>query len=201
MSDKADKPKHTVRNIILGVIGLIVVLAIIGAITSSSNPTVTTTPTSSTQSSTASNSNSSSTPAPSNAKVGDTINIGGSSGLAVALVKIFDPAQGADQYTTADAGKRFVAVELKITNNGTSSYNDDANNNATLIGSDNQSYTSDLNNVSECTNFSNGQYTLAAGESSTGCVTYQLPNGVNTTKIQFQTNSGMSGNTGEWTVQ
>ena len=94
------------------------------------------------------------------------------------LLKITDPAQGADQYTTADAGKRFVAASLKIMNSGTSSYQDDANNNITLIGSDNQSYTFDSSTVSGCTNFSNGQYTLAAGESATGCVVFQVPNGV-----------------------
>lgn len=125
----------------------------------------------------------------------------GSTGLAVTLVKIFDPAHSTSSYITPDAGKRFVAVDLKITNNGTSSYNDDANNNLTLIGSDNQSYTSSLYDVSDCTNFSHGEYTLAAGESATGCVTYQLPNGITAAKIQFQTNSGMSGDTGEWTVQ
>jgi hypothetical protein len=197
MADNADKSKHTVRNIVLGVILLIIILGIIGAMTSKSNPTVTTTPTSNT----ASSSNTASNPAPSTAKVGDTINIGGSKGIAITLLKITDPAQGADQYTTADAGKRFVAANVKIVNNGTSSYQDDANNNITLIGSDNQSYTSDLNSVSGCTDFSNGQYTLAAGESATGCVVFQVPNGVTTAKIQFQTNSGMSGDTGEWTVQ
>lgn len=201
MTDNANKPKHTVRNIILGVIGLIVVLATIGAMTNKSSPTVTTTPTSNTQNSTANSSNSSSKPAATNAKVGDAINIGGDKGLAVTLLKITDPAQGADQYTTADAGKRFVAASVKIMNNGTSSYQDDANNDLTLIGSDNQSYTSDLNSVSGCTDFSNGQYTLAAGESATGCVVFQVPNGVSAAKVQFQTNSGMSGDTGEWAVQ
>ena len=202
MNDSTGKPKskHTGLKIIGGIIGLVVLISIIAA-ASSGNSSVTTTPTSSTQSSTNSSSQPSTSSTKPTAKVGDTINIGGSKGLAVTLLKITDPAQGADQYTTADAGKRFVATSLKIMNNGTSSYQDDANNNITLIGSDNQSYTTDISSVSGCTNFSNGQYTLAAGEGATGCVVFQIPNGVTTAKIQFQTNSGMSGDTGEWTVQ
>ena len=200
MDDNAVKPKskHTGLKIIGGIIGLIILISIIAA-ASSSNSSVTTTPTNSTQSTTSSSQPSTSNTKPT-ANVGDTINIGGSKGLAVTLLKITGPAQGADTYTTADAGKRFVAVSIKIVNNGTSSYQDDANNNVTLIGSDNQSYTFDINSVSGCTNFSNGQYTLAADESATGCVVFQVPNGVNTAKIQFQTNEG-SGDTGEWTVQ
>jgi Domain of unknown function (DUF4352) len=200
MNDNTGKPKskHTGLKIIGGIIGLIVLISIIAAASSSNNPTVTTTASSNNSSNTAS---SSTKPAPTTAKVGDTINIGGNQGLAVTLLKITDPAQGADQYTTADAGKRFIAVSVKIINNGTSSFQDDANSNITLIGSDNQSYTFDSSNVSGCTNFSYGTYTLATGASATGCVVFQVPNGVSTSKIQFQTRGGYSGDTGEWTVQ
>jgi cytoskeletal protein RodZ len=197
MPERQDKPKHTISKVIGGIIGLIILITIVTSATRSNPPTVTTTNSNSTNTS---NNPSSPTPAPSTAKVGDTINIGGSKGLAVTLQQIIDPAQGADQYTTPDAGKRFVAVDVKIVNNGTASYQDDANSNITLIGSDNQSYTFDANNVSECTNFNEGQYTLAAGESATGCVVFQMPDGINTAKIQFQTQNGLSSSTGEWTV-
>ncbi len=177
---------------VLIVIGVFIVLGAIGA--SNGTSTNSNTNNSSLQPSTSSKTNTI-------AKVGDTINIGGSKGLAVTLLKITDPAQGSNQYMTADVGERFVAASVKIMNNETSSYQDDANNNITLIGSDNQSYTAYISEVSGCTNFRNGHYTLAAGESATGCVVFQVPNTVKTVKIQFQTGSGTSGDTGEWTVQ
>lgn len=131
------------------------------------------------------------------AKVGDTLELGGSSGLAVTLVKVIDPATGADQFTTPDAGKRFVAVDVKIANKGTSAYQDDANSDVSLIGTDGQAYTVDFSNVAQCTNFNDGDYTLAGGESITGCVVFQLPTGISTSKVQFQDSSD---DTGEWDI-
>lgn len=138
--------------------------------------------------------------APPVAHVGSLIDVGGGHGLGITLTQVIDPAQGADQFTTPDSGKRFVAVDLSIKNNGHSTYSDDANNDTSLIGSDNQSYTPDFDSVSECTNFDNGQITLAAGESVTGCVVFQLPTGVTAAKVQYTPDSGFSGSTGEWQV-
>ena len=196
-----DKPKHVGRKVIGGIVGLILLIVIITSVGSSPkatvNTTAVTTKTSSTSS--ASSSTSGAKAVATVAKVGDTLNIGGSKGLAVTLQQIVDPASGADQYTTPDAGKRFIAVEVKIVNNGSGAYNDDANSDVTLIGSDNQSYTADFDDVSECTNFNDGSYTLAAGESATGCVVFEVPDAITAAKVQFQTVSGDE-STGEWTV-
>lgn len=185
--------KHKLLTAILTIVVLIIICVAISSGGKSSNTTVTTT--ASSKSSGTSNKSSS----PAAAKVGSTINVGGSKGLGVTLKQIIDPASGADQYTTADAGKRFVAADLTIVNNGTSSYTDDANSDVTLIGSDNQTYTADFDSVSECTNFNSGQYTLAAGQSTTGCVVFQVPDSVTTSKIEFQVQSGLNTETGEWT--
>lgn len=184
------------RHKVLTVFAGIVILIIIAVIANGGNKTtVTTTATTTNKASSSKSSSSTAT-----AHVGATENIGGSKGYAVTLQQVIDPASGADQYTTPDAGKRFVAVELKIVNNGTASINDDANNDVTIIGSDNQSYTDDYNSVSECTDFSNGSFTLAPGESTTGCVNFQLPDAITTSKVQFTPSSGFSGSTGEWLV-
>jgi len=189
--------RHKVLSVFGGIVVLIIIISV--AVSNGSKPTVTTTAVASTSKTSSISSKSSST-ASTTAHVGSTVDIGGSKGLAVTLTQVIDPATGSDQYTSADAGKRFVAAEVKIVNNGTAAFSDDANSDMTLIGSDNQSYTADFDTVSECTNFNSGQYTLAPGESSTGCVVFQVPNGVNTAKIQFQTQSGLSQSTGEWLV-
>jgi hypothetical protein len=182
----------------IGCLGIIVVLIVVGIIAAANgskggNTSVTTTPASTSSTTTKSTTNAT-------AHVGSTLDIGGSSGLAIDLQQVIDPAQGADQFTTPDAGKRFVATLFQITDKGTGAYTDDANSNVTLIGSDNQSYTADFNSVSECTNFSSGQYTLASGESATGCVIFQLPDAIKPAKVQFQTESGFLGDTGEWLI-
>ncbi len=200
MMNKQDKGFFR-RHKILTVLGGIVVLSIIAvAVNGGSKPTVNTTATTANTSKTSSSSSKSSSTASTTAHVGATVDVGGSKGLAVTLNQVIDPASGADQYTTPDAGNRFVAVDVKIVNNGTAAFSDDANSDVTLIGTDNQSYTADFDDVSECTNFNEGQYTLAPGESATGCVVFQVPDAVNTAKVQFQTQSGLSQSTGEWLV-
>jgi hypothetical protein len=188
-----DKPSHTVRKVASGVISVLIAVAIFTAVTNKT--TVTTVATAKAATATT-------TPAPQpTAKVGDTIAIGGSNGLSVTLLQVMDPAQSTSQYITPDPGKRFVAVDVRITNNGSAAVSDDANNNLSIVGSDNQTYTFSPYPVLGCTNFHSGIYTLAPGESSTGCTVFQLPSSVNATKVEFQTMSGLSGNAGEWTAQ
>lgn len=183
--------------VVVVVFGLIVVAAAHGGTSVNNQPASV-----SSSSSSGSNSGSSSQPAQAAAaKVGDTVNVGGAQGLAVQMVQVIDPASSDNQYSTPDAGKRYVGVKMQITNKGTSAYKDDANSNVTLIGSDNQSYTFDVSGIAGCTNFSNGEYTLASGASATGCVVFQVPDGVKPAKIQFATQAGFSGDTGEWVVQ
>jgi hypothetical protein len=182
------------HKVITVILVLIVLIAIGGASNSGKgNTTINNTP-SNTNSSQASNKQNSK----SVAHVGSTLSIGGNKGLAVTAKQIIDPANGANEFTSADAGKRFVAVVLSLKNNGSGSYTDDANNNLSIKGSDNQTYSPSFDSLNGCTNFNNGQYTLTAGDSVDGCVAFQVPNGVNVAKIQFQTVSGLNSSTGEW---
>jgi hypothetical protein len=134
------------------------------------------------------------------AHVGATIAVGtGNDKANVTLVQVIDPASGSDQFTTPDAGKRFVGVKLTIADTGSTTFTDDANSTVTVIGSDNQTYTADFSGISECTNFNNGTYTLAPNQNTTGCVTFQLPTAVTATKVEYQP-TGFGGTTGEWLV-
>jgi hypothetical protein len=101
--------------------------------------------------------------------------------MTVTLTKVIDPAQGADQFTTAGNGNRFVGAVFTITGiSGT--FSDDANNDATLIGSNGQTYTADFDSIAGYTNFNNGEYNVSAAENSVGAVTFQLPLTVKVTK-------------------
>lgn len=128
-------------------------------------------------------------PSPSNSlsgPVGTVYTVTGPSGekMSVSLTRMVDPAQGADQFTTPDSGNRFVGAVFTIQGiTGTSS--DDANNDATLIGSNGQTYTADFDAIAGYTNFNNGEYTVSAGENSIGAVTFQVPAAVTVAKIEW----------------
>jgi len=114
----------------------------------------------------------------------------------VTLVKLIDPAPGSDEFSTPDAGTRFVGAEFEIVAIG--SVSDDANNDAAIVGSDNQTYQPDaFDSIAGCTNFNSGQVTLAAGGTSTGCVTFEVRTGVTPKVVTFGTEDATIG---QWQV-
>jgi hypothetical protein len=110
--------------------------------------------------------------------------------LAVTITPLIDPATGTDQFDQPNAGYRFVAVEMNLTNQGTGTISDDANNDTHVIGTDNQAYPVDFDSVTDCTNFSYGGYTLLPGGTESGCVLFQIPLGVNVKLVQFSLGYG-----------
>ncbi len=119
--------------------------------------------------------------------------------MTVILIKMIDPALGADQFTTPGNGNRFVGAVFTITGiSGT--FSDDANNDATLIGSNGQTYTADFDGIAGYTNFNDGEYAVSAGESSVGAVTFQVPLAVTVSKIEWSANGGFGGAPAEWLV-
>ena len=119
--------------------------------------------------------------------------------MAVTLTQVIDPAQGADQFTSPQSGNRFVGAVFDIKGiNGT--FSDDANSNATLIGSNGQTYTADFDSIAGYTNFNNGEYSVSAGESSVGAVTFQVPVAVTVSKIEWSANGGLGGAPAEWLI-
>ncbi len=123
---------------------------------------------------------------------------------AVTLKQIIDPATGTLGPPTDDNGNPngdvYVAALLTIDNAGAAAFSGDANNDATIIGSNGQDYTADFDSVSECTNFDNGTYRLGPGESATGCVVFKLPPGITPAKFQYSPASGFASDFGEWLV-
>lgn len=163
--------------------------------TGSSSPTTTTSPSATTTPETTA-------AAPSTPQVGSALAFQDSNGdsYSVRLVQVIDPAQGADQFMTPDPGDRFVAAVFKITDTGNAATSDDANNNASVVGSNDQSYSSGVDTVSECTNFNSGLYQLDPGSSLTGCVVFQIPTGVNVSKVEWSPSGGFGSSFGEWSV-
>ena len=117
----------------------------------------------------------------------------------VTLVKVIDPAQGENQFTVPDDGKRFVGLIFRIKALTGSPQNEDANNDAKVIGGNGQTYKADFAGIAGSANFDHGTIQVAQGETVTGSVTFRVPNGVTISTIKWTTLSGF-GSTVEWIV-
>ena len=134
-------------------------------------------------------------------KVGSGFDLQDGSGdtYRVTLVKVIDPARGADQFSSPDTGKRFVGLVFRIKALTGSPQNEDANNDAVLVGGNGQTYSADFDDIAGYTNFDSGSIHVAQGDTVTGAVTFQVPDGVTVSKVQWSALSGF-GSMAEWNV-
>jgi hypothetical protein len=109
--------------------------------------------------------------------------------LAVKANGYVDPATPQYAGFGPAAGSRLIAVKVTLAGQGPGTISSDANANMTLIGTDGQAYTADFGAVTECTNFSHGNYTLFRGDSERGCVVFKVPDGVRVNSVQFALNN------------
>jgi hypothetical protein len=133
--------------------------------------------------------------------LGTTLPVSDSSGtqLDVTLKKVIDPASGASKYSTPAKGSHFVGVKLRIHNTATTTYQNNANNETTITLSNGKKLYAEYNPIAGCDNFDNGQITLKADATSTGCVTFQVPKGQKVTQVGYS-NTVFPGEKAEWQV-
>ncbi|MFY9783363.1 MAG: fibronectin type III domain-containing protein [Acidimicrobiales bacterium] len=105
--------------------------------------------------------------------------------LSVTASQIIDPATAGAGSGLANAGYRFVAVVLNLSDVTGGSITGDANYSTSVIGTDGQTYTADFGSVAECTNFSYGIFQLAGTDTVSGCVVFQLPTAVSVATVDF----------------
>lgn len=112
--------------------------------------------------------------------------------LSATVSQVVDPATAGANSGLPDAGYRFVAVELNLSNTGPSNGEVDSNANLglTVVGSDGQTYSADFGTVSQCTNFTFGEFQLPTGDTATGCVVFQLPTAVTVASVRFSLDAG-----------
>ena len=117
--------------------------------------------------------------------------------LPVTVTQIVDPATAGAGSGLADAGYRFVAVEMSLTDPSGGEAEGNANFSTTVLGSDNKTYTADFGTASECTNFIYGLFDLFGGDSASGCVLFELPTSVTVQAVFFSLAPGYL-DTVEW---
>lgn len=136
------------------------------------------------------------------AGLGDTIDVtGDASGekLAVTLVKVDPKARSTDGFSSPPAGDAYFAAQIRIKNIGTVAYSDSADNCLAVKDGKGQSFQTDLvSSVSSGPTMD--QLNIAPGDTSLGWVVFDVPTGDAVTQVQFTEDSGMGGDTAQWSI-
>ena len=102
-----------------------------------------------------------------------------------------------DEFNVPSPGDYLLVAAFRVTDiSARYDVSDDANVDAIVVGSDDQTYTASFDSVTQCTNFDGGDFQLEPGESATGCVVFELPDAVQVKEVKWVTLSGV----GEWPV-
>jgi ABC-type uncharacterized transport system ATPase component len=104
-----------------------------------------------------------------------------------------------DQPQSSDQGQPspWPSAEVKALTGSPQS--EDANNNAVVIGGNGHTYSADFDGIAGYTNFDDGTIRVAQGETVTGAVTFQVPNGVTVSNVTWTALSGF-GSMVQWIV-
>jgi len=106
-------------------------------------------------------------------------------GNLAATATVQDPAAGAEAFVTPEAGMRFVAVLLTLTDVGAVNVNGNANVDLAVLGTDHQVREAVFRELAACTNFGYGYFIVVPGETVAGCVAFELPEGVGVAQVRF----------------
>ena len=112
--------------------------------------------------------------------------------MSVTVSQIIDPATAGTGSGLPDPGYRFVAIQASLSNSDPANGEVDGNANLgmTVTGSDGVTYKADFGTASQCTNFNYGEFRVPVGDTSTGCVLFQLPAAITVKSVQFTLDAG-----------
>lgn len=116
----------------------------------------------------------------------------------VTLLRVDQQALPESEFMGAQPGHHLAAAQFRV--RAITPVDENANNNATATGADEQAYTPSLTSVAEGTNFANGAIRLQPGDSLVGWVTFELPDGVRITKVQWTPAAGFAAQAAQWLV-
>jgi hypothetical protein len=134
--------------------------------------------------------------------IGDTVELRGNSAgerIAVTVVQVTDPAIGASEFEQPSTGNRFVGVQIRLTNTGTTDFEDAPDNGSRLLDPSGQSYGSTVLSVSAGQSFG-GSVHIAPGDSRLGYLVFDVPAASVADRFQFTLDSGFGPETAVWTL-
>lgn len=136
------------------------------------------------------------------ASLGDAITLHGFEddlAIRVKVVRVIDPAR-AEEFFGPSSGKRFVAVELRMTNTGSAVYNDSPGNGAALIDNRDRQYTETLAESPSCP-YIGPSVRIRPGDARAGCLLFEMPKRNKARAFQMTLESGFADETGEWSLR
>ena len=134
------------------------------------------------------------------AGLGDTIEISGrDTKLAVTLVKIVDPAKGSDDIIVPDAGKHFVAVQVRIVNKGQKVYSDDPAADVKVKNAVGETMSIAFATTTAGADMPNS-VDLTPGDTALGFVDFQVPDGQKIAQVQYALLSFGGDSVAQWTI-
>lgn len=119
-----------------------------------------------------------------------TLHTPGGAAYQVTLTRLVDPARPESSLLAPEAGKRLVAAVFTVTG---SAAGENANLDATVAGSNGQTYTAALAPVQGYTGFNSGNVVVPPGGRAVGAVTFELPSGVRVASVSWAPGAGMAG--------
>jgi hypothetical protein len=137
------------------------------------------------------------------AKVGSTVTLkGNAEGLKVdvTVLKVVATVKATDGFSEPQSGNRFAAVQFRLHNVGTASYDDSPSNGAKVGDAESQQFDSTI--IAQ--KISAGpllpsSVKLAPNGTAVGWIVFEVPKASKLTMVQFGLESGF-GQTGEWKV-
>jgi hypothetical protein len=100
------------------------------------------------------------------------------------------------------AGQRFVAVKLSIRSTGTEPYSDSPGMEMSLISKSTNGPVGQAapgtTGPGECATDLSESVNIAPGQTESGCVVFQVPNGQQISAVQYETQGGEGGNLATW---
>jgi hypothetical protein len=119
--------------------------------------------------------------------------------LAVTLTRVVDPATPADDLSTPQGGDRLVATQFRITNAGSTTYDDVIQGDVQLIDDKGQTYQPELvDSVSAGQSLEDVR--IAPGDSRLGFVVFSVPANTQPSAVQFVPDAGLADDTAQWTL-
>lgn len=137
------------------------------------------------------------------AGIGDTITLKSNEDdlkLEVTLVKVVASAKPKDDFTVPEPGERFAAIQIRLKNVGSTTYDDSPGNGAKLIDSEDQQYDETMGEITHGPSIGSS-VTLAPGGSRKGYLIFSVPKKAEIAMFQFALDSGFGPQTGEWLLK
>lgn len=136
------------------------------------------------------------------AGVGDTINLNSTKAgntMQVTLTKVVDPSTAANEFSKPDAGKRYVAVQIRIANHGQATYSEDPQILVKAVDALGQHYDVDFGTDTTAGPSMDSGLKLAPGDATLGFLVFQVPTGQKIVTVQY-TLSTLGGAVAQWTT-